>query len=237
MRAIILAAGRGSRMGSLTDEKPKCMAVVRGRPLIEHQVSALKGAGVDEIGIVTGYKSKMLEPYGDKHFHNPLWASTNMVSSLLCAKEWLEESDCLISYSDIFYESQVIRDLMACEDDLAISYDPNWLELWSKRFENPLDDAESFRVDKEGYLIDIGRKVKSVEEIEGQYMGLLKFRKEFWSSAVIQSATGSLENIDMTSFLRRFLEGGIKIKAAPNKGLWGECDSQEDIAVQFDILD
>ena len=69
-------------------------------------------------------------------------------------------NDCIVSYADIYYTFEVIKDLVNCPDDIAISYDPNWLELWSKRFENPLDDAETFKINKGGYLIEIGQKPK-----------------------------------------------------------------------------
>ena len=102
MKAIILAAGRGSRMKSLTDEKPKCLIELNGKPLLEWQLEALRGAGIEDIAIVTGYKKELLHRYGLKEFHNSLWAETQMVSSLMCANEWLQQSECVVSYSDIF---------------------------------------------------------------------------------------------------------------------------------------
>ena len=70
MKAIILAAGRGSRMGNLTNEAPKCLLEVYEKPLIEHQIEALTKAGIKEISLVTGYKNELLHPYGTHHFHN-----------------------------------------------------------------------------------------------------------------------------------------------------------------------
>jgi choline kinase len=87
MRAIILAAGRGSRIRQLTDDRPKCLVELRGRPLLEWQVEALRGGGAREIGIVTGYRREMLAALGLREFHNPRWQDTNMVSSLECAVE------------------------------------------------------------------------------------------------------------------------------------------------------
>ena len=63
MRALILAAGRGRRMGEHTNSKPKCLTMFRGKPLIEWQINALNKAGINEIGIVTGYKSTLLNNY------------------------------------------------------------------------------------------------------------------------------------------------------------------------------
>ena len=64
MKANILAAGRGSRMKHLTDERPKCLIEFNGKPLLEWQLEAIRAAGIDEIGIITGYKREMLNGYG-----------------------------------------------------------------------------------------------------------------------------------------------------------------------------
>ena len=90
MIAIILAAGRGSRMKSMTDERPKCLVEVKGRTLLDRQINAIKTAGIKQISIVTGYKRELLSINGIKEFHNSNWAETNMVSSRACADEWLE---------------------------------------------------------------------------------------------------------------------------------------------------
>ena len=88
-RAIILAAGRGSRMKEMTAEKPKCLTMLYGRPLLEHQLSALRSAGITDIAVVTGYMREALTSYDLVEFHNSRWAETNMVASLCCAREWL----------------------------------------------------------------------------------------------------------------------------------------------------
>ncbi|PYK48280.1 MAG: nucleotidyl transferase, partial [Verrucomicrobia bacterium] len=61
MRALILAAGRGSRMGDLGDDRPKCLIELQGRPLIERQITALRRSGVEEIGVVRGYRAEMID--------------------------------------------------------------------------------------------------------------------------------------------------------------------------------
>ena len=104
MRAIILAAGRGSRMKKVTNNIPKCLLEVKGKKLLELQIQALKKSGIRKIGIITGYLSDQLSNYSEKTFHNDQWNQTNMVFSLMCAQKWLKESDCIVSYSDIFYD-------------------------------------------------------------------------------------------------------------------------------------
>ena len=147
MRAIILAAGRGSRMGGLTCEQPKCLTPIAGRTLLDWQLAALRAAGIRDIALVRGYLAHCLQPADCTFFENPRWAETNMVTTLTCADEWLKQHDCLISYSDIVYHPDIITQLSANHSNLVISYDQEWLSLWKERFADPLEDAETFRLD------------------------------------------------------------------------------------------
>lgn len=228
IKGIILAAGRGSRMGDLTSELPKCMVNFQGKPLIEKQMASLKTAGIQEVGIVAGYKSEKISHYSPHIFKNEKWETTNMLYSLLLAREWLENYTCIISYSDIFYESRVIKDLIFSDADAAISYDPDWLDLWSKRFSDPLTDAESFKLKENNLLADIGKRADNINEIEGQYMGILKFTPNFWQH-VLNDALSLPQNISMTDFISFCLQKGIDFKAIENKQLWGEIDSPSDL--------
>ena len=172
-KAIILAAGRGSRMKHLTDDKPKCLNELHGKPLLQYQLDALRGAGITEIGIVSGYQREKLQPFGLYEFFNERWAQTNMVSSLECAASWLGSDTVIVSYSDIFYDASAVTTLLNCEAKLAVAYDPQWLSQWQGRFADPLSDAETFRIDENQRLLEIGNKPNAISEVQGQYMGLL----------------------------------------------------------------
>ena len=233
MKAIILAAGRGSRMKKLTDELPKCLVEIRGKTLLDWQLEALRAAGITEIAIVTGYKREMLTNRGMFDFHNPRWAETNMVSSLECAQEWLKEEPCIVSYSDIFYDSSAVTSLMVSDALLAVTYDPKWLELWSKRFGDPLLDAETFRPTLENTLAEIGKKPSSVDEVQGQYMGLLKITPKAWREIMRlrdKLTQKEKDSIHMTDTLQAIINSGkILIDAIPYDKKWGEIDNQKDL--------
>ncbi len=235
MKAIILAAGRGSRMKNLTEERPKCLVELRGKALLDWQLEALRAAGITEIGIVTGYKRELLANRGLVEFHNPRWAETNMVSSLACADEWLRDSSCIVSYSDIFYEASGPRLLVHTQAELAITYDPNWRALWESRFADPLSDAETFKMDSHGVLLEIGQRPTRIEDIQGQYMGLLRFTPAAWRQ--VETLRQLLEapvrdRLDMTGMLQRLIaEQDARIEALAYEGPWGEVDSAEDLAV------
>lgn len=233
MKAIILAAGRGSRMKNLTDARPKCLVELRGKALLDWQLEALHGAGISEIAIVTGYKRELLLNRGLMEFYNPRWAETNMVSSLACAQEWLQAEPCIVSYSDIFYEASAVKSLVSSAASLAVTYDPHWLKLWEKRFGDPLLDAETFRLNSDKTLAEIGNKPKSVQEVQGQYMGLLYFTPDGWGEVLrIRAGLPSAEcdRMHMTGTLQRVIEAGrIAIEAVPYEFSWGEVDSAEDL--------
>lgn len=234
MKAIILAAGRGSRLGPLTENNPKCLVRLAGRPLLEWQIDALRRTGISEIAIVTGYRADLLEGFAQTIFHNPRWTDTNMVRSLAMAAPWLRSGSCIVSYSDIFYSADTVRSLMQGEKAaISISYDPDWRRLWEARFDDPLSDAESFKLGSGKSVIEIGGRAERIEEIEGQYMGLSRFSPTGWAS--VETLLGAMpeevgDKLDMTGLLSSLISMGLKLRAVPCVGPWGEVDDADDLA-------
>jgi L-glutamine-phosphate cytidylyltransferase len=232
-RAVILAAGRGSRMGPLGETRPKCLVQLAGRPLLDRQVAALRRGGIHEIGIVRGYRAEMLNYPGLSYFENERWAQTNMVMSLVAAAPWLRSGPVIVSYADIFYRSELIRGLIDAPGTAVISYDRAWRRLWTRRFADPLTDAETFRIDASGKLLEIGGRTATIGDIEGQYMGLLKITPTAWS--VIEELLATLDapvrdRLDMTGLLRLLLaEGKLSIGTLATNGQWGEIDNAGDV--------
>jgi L-glutamine-phosphate cytidylyltransferase len=235
MRAVILAAGRGSRMGELGDVRPKCLVELNGLPLIVRQIAALHRGGVQEIGVVRGYRAELIQFPGLSYFANERWAETNMVMSLAAAASWLRAGPVIVSYADIFYRSELIRALAAAAGQLVITYDRGWRRLWTRRFDDPLADAETFRINPAGQLLEIGGKTARIEDIQGQYMGLLKFTPTAWKA--VEILLGALEaatcdRLDMTGLLRRLLAANeLPICTLGTDGQWGEIDNPQDVAL------
>ena len=230
MRAIILAAGRGSRMNELTQDRPKCMVEFQHRSLIDWQTNALVEAGINEIAVVAGYKKEKISNKNIScFFENPHWSESNMVYSLFCAQEWLRDGEFVISYSDIFYTPKIVQELLKSEADISITYDKNFAQLWSQRFSNPLSDLESFKIDESGFLQEIGKKPQSLLEIQGQFMGLLKFTKKGWLTAENILKNHDIKKLDCTSALQILITNHVKIKAVAIDNMWGEVDNANDL--------
>ena len=239
MRAVILAAGRGSRMNTLTEDQPKCLVELDHKPLIRRQIAALRGGGVSAIGIVRGYLGNMINVEDVTYFENRRWGETNMVMSLVAVGAWLESDSVVISYADIFYGRDVVRDLAATSGDLVVAYDRGWRSLWARRFADPLSDAETFRTDARGNLIEIGRRTTRIDDIEGQYMGLLKFTPQAWRAVekVLAAADAKTRDaMDMTTLLRALLDSGFSVKTVGIAGHWGEIDSSGDLELYEQMI-
>lgn len=131
MKAIILAAGLGSRLRPITDKIPKCMVAVNGQPIINKQISNLLENGIreDHIIVVGGYKAEALEEYLNTHFpnvkliKNERYAVTNNMYSLYLALKKLGEGPFLLMNADVFYDPDIITGLLASESDNAIAVD------------------------------------------------------------------------------------------------------------------
>jgi L-glutamine-phosphate cytidylyltransferase len=230
MRGIILAAGRGSRMGALTDDLPKCRTVLHGKELIQWQLDAFLGADINEIAVVRGYLAKTFK-FDLTYFENKRWFETNMLMSLIVANEWLQNEVCIASYSDIIFSVNAVDRLKSASGDIVLSYDPNWKDLWSMRFEDPLSDAETFKLEG-NRVIEIGNKAASIDEIEGQYMGLVKYTPKGWKQVcgyLEQFRQSEIDSMDMTMLLKGLIGAGVKIHGVPIMDQWYEVDSENDL--------
>jgi len=240
-RVLILAAGQGTRLRPLTNDKPKCLVPLLGRPLLEWQTDTLLQAGLTDINIVTGYRGEMIESLGYSTSINPFYDKTNMVESLFSAMDFmLKGGDLIIAYGDIVYQYDNLMALLSCNDEIALMIDENWRDLWSLRIEDPLDDAETLKIDGQGYITEVGKKPQSYDQIEGQYTGLIKIRSDKLVD-LVEFYTGldrgayydgkDFNNMYLTSFLQLLIDGGWHAKAVLVRGGWLEVDSVADLAL------
>ncbi|WP_299290887.1 phosphocholine cytidylyltransferase family protein [Nitrosopumilus sp.] len=239
---IILGAGEGKRLRPLTENRPKCLIELFGKSLLQHQIEIFEENGIEDISIVTGYKSDLINFPNVNYFKNENFDTTNMVETLFCAEKKISNST-IVSYGDIIFESKVLKKLIDSEENISVVIDKNWRKYWEMRFENPLDDAENLILDSEGYIKKIGQKVSDYKEIEGQYIGLMKFQnkgieymKKYYHEAKNQSKNGknilnpSLEfkKSYMTDFIQGMINNKFQIKSVPIFNGWLEVDTVDD---------
>ena len=239
MKALILAAGEGVRLRPYTLDRPKCMVELREVPLLRRQLEVLRQNGICDITILTGYRAEHIESLGYPTCRNANYATTNMVATLMCAREQFDGSDdVLILYGDIVYESFVLATLCANQSELATTVDRKWNRLWSLRNENPLDDAETLKVDSHGNITELGKKATSYADIQAQFMGLIKVRSDF--APRLMEIYDSLDpnelyegrdikNMYTTTFLQHVIDSGFPVRAVAVDGGWLEVDTVADL--------
>jgi choline kinase len=219
------------------------MVEYKERSIIDHLIQTIKQCQIDRITIVTGYKKEVLEKHliNEKvTFHtNENYLKSNMVSTLFCAKDEMDE-DIIISYADIIYSKEILDKLIRSDADLSVVVDIKWKELWVQRMENPLEDAETLKI-KNGNIVELGKKPKNYDDIEGQYIGLIKISKTainkiitFYESLdrTAMYDGKDFDNMYMTSFIQNIIDNLMDVKPIYIEGGWIEIDSIEDLQSQ-----
>lgn len=253
MKVIILAAGQGSRLRPLTDTKPKCMVDVNGRSILSRQLAVMKKCSIEErdIYVMAGYRGDVIaETLKNTDIHilyNKDFETTNMVYTLMCARELFEkEEDILISYGDIIYTPEVLEQLLKTNEDMAVVVDNGWYAYWAARSENPLEDAETLKMNEKKYLTEIGKKTDTLSDIQSQYIGLMRFQRKgihsvlnLCEAACMRSEKGehlwgtdrTYANMYMTDLLQGLIEEGNHLKAVEINRGWYEIDCCEDLKI------
>ena len=240
MTAIVLAAGMGTRLGSLTHGRPKAMLEVFGRPLLDHQLAAFRRAGVSRIAVVTGFRSDCISALGVVRYDNPKYATTNMVESLMCARAELS-GPVLVSYGDILFEDRILRCVLDAPVSIGVAVDVDWRPYWEARFGNMTTDIESLEIGGDGRIVRLGYPQPSHERIDGRYVGLLRFDatgveivKEVYDRArqrfagrPWQTAT-TFERGYMTDLLQEIIDTGHRVEPIVVERGWLEFDTEDD---------
>ena len=231
---IILAAGRGSRLKSFNKPKGN-LKINKKLTLIDNIVKNFRENGVSKIILVTGYKSYLIKNNLFKKIFNKKWKTSTMISSLLCAKSYLNRYNCIVSYSDIYFESDAITKLKNCKNEIGITFYSQWLSLWKKRYNDPLSDLEQFKTNNRSFISLIGNKARSLKEIQGQYMGLLFFKPSGWKKIKkLINNLNYLKKMSITDVLNEAVKNKIKIKAFKYNNLFFEIDTNKDLIVARD---
>jgi len=231
MQLILLSAGRGSRLSKELRSKPKSLAKVNDKPIIEHNVKFFNK--FRKKFIVTGYKQKSLvsfaKKYGFKMIHNKKFQKTNMVYSMFLPSRYITK-DVVVCYGDIIFNS-TIYNLLDKKGNI-IPLNVNWLKIWKKRMltKNIKKDAENVSIIN-NYLSSIGGKIGK-KYPKYQYMGIFKLSNKTYSDLNKFFKLIKNSKIDMTSFLNSsIINMKIKIKVKKYKSFWYEIDNKKDLDV------
>lgn len=244
MKAIILAAGEGKRLRPLTNDKPKSLVEIWGQSLLTRQLAQLAKFGISDITVVTGYCKEKIEQLGVSCVFNEEFDSTNMVFSLSKVLPTLLGSKAkhtLILYGDIAYSDKHLKVLIESPSTApsVILGNTDWFELWSQRLDDPLTDAETFLFDDNLKLQDIGKVPDSLEQVQAQYMGMIRFNTAFLEALLrtylAHANTMVSRNMYMTDLIQQVVDSHY-VDVELVCGSWIEIDTIEDYALYANKL-
>ena len=241
MKAIILAAGIGSRLMPLTNDRPKCMVKLLDDTLIERQIKIFHSYDINDITIVTGYKNEVIDMPNVNYVNNPNYETTNMNESLFCALK-PSNSSVLVTYGDIVFEPKIVQQMLEITNDIRLAVRINWKEYYQNRTMHPLSEAENVLIEN-GRILETRKNISKALENQqiGEFLGIMMLSSEQIKillerySDLKKNHTGtfhsssSLHTAYLTDMLQEMIDFGVRINPVFAEGRWFEIDTLEDI--------
>ena len=241
MKVIILAAGMGSRLMPLTNDRPKCMVKLLDDTLIERQIKIFRSYDINDITIVTGYKNEVIDMPNVNYVNNPNYETTNMNESLFCALK-PSNSSVLVTYGDIVFEPKIVQQMLEITNDIRLAVRINWKEYYQNRTMHPLSEAENVLIENRR-ILEIRKNIsKSLENQQiGEFLGItllspdqIKILLERYSDLKknhvgVFHSSPSLSNAYLTDMLQEMINCAAIVKPVFVEGKWFEIDTPEDL--------
>lgn len=249
-RAILIAAGRGKRLGPHTEEIPKCMVQVGARPILGWVWEAMASVGVEELIVIRGYRGDVLERFVRAlvprvHFvDNPEWQTNNVLLSMGCARRYLDQPT-YVTYSDIIYTPAVARAAADSTAEIGLVIDRAFRAIYEGRTEHPLDEGEVSDLAPDGAVARVGKKALPAVDAIGEYIGLARLGER--GVAAVAHAIDELavrfagrehepfqrastyRNAYQTDLWQALIDRGTRIDPILIEGQWREIDTGQDL--------
>ena len=241
----MIGAGRGSRLGHNTDQIPKTLVEVMGRPMLDWILEALQSAGFSrkDVVFVCGYAEDVVRArYPEFTFvRNADWANNNILLSLMCARQYLSDGF-LSTYADIVYDGQIVQKLLASRADIALGCDTAWRQRYVGRSQHPETDAEKLRAEGTRVL-EISRTIPS-EAAQGEFIGVMKLNsagvrvfidafdraQQTYGAGMFREGR-SFQKAYLLDLLQEMLEAGASMHRENTAGGYMEIDTEQDLAM------
>jgi choline kinase/DNA-binding XRE family transcriptional regulator len=239
-KALIVAAGLGSRLKDHTENLPKCMLDFGGKTLLQRQIVSYKACGIENINIIRGYKKNKINYKGLNYFHNPDYKDNNILNSIFYGEKVLN-GNVIISYSDILFDSHVVKRLLESEHDISVVVDIDWKGYYVNRKDHPLSEAENVIFNSNNEVVKIGKIATEKEEVHGEFIGMIKLnrrgaeifkqnfhrvKKLYWNKPFQRAKT--FQKAYLTDMIQELSDIGIKVHCVIIEKGWKEIDTVED---------
>ena len=248
MKAIVLAAGDGSRMGKLTQNIPKPLVMVNGKSIIERQLSILKQNKILDVMIITG-------PHNEKfNFKNVVYVNDldhkkhDTLGSLMTARDYMND-EIIITYADQIFDEKIIESINNFSGDIGIAVDLDWKKNYVNRDQHPKSEAENVLING-NEILELRKNISECKENEkiGECLGLMKFSRKAskvfldkYSELEISHQgkfhnASSLEKALISDMIQELIDSKINVEPIYVSGKWCEIDTPQDLEIARNLL-
>ena len=245
MKAIIIGAGRGARLKHLTEEIPKTLVPILGRPMLDSVLDALAAGGFQrkDVVFVCGYKADLIRSqYPDlTYVENRDWQNNNILLSLLHAREHMADGF-VSTYADIVYRPSIVADLVKSPHDVTLACDTDWRRRYVGRSQHPETDAEKLRAEGDR-VVELSRRIAS-EQAAGEFIGVMRMTAAgaggFLDAFDAAKATydggqfregRTFQKAYLIDLLQHMIEAGTPMHRVDTPGGYMEIDTVEDASL------
>jgi choline kinase len=233
MKALILAAGRGTRINAVHGDHPKCLirSNADGLTILDHQIESLFAAGVSDIGIVVGYEQDQIIQHVGRYYRedrrhfcfveNPLFASTNNIYSFWLAKPWINGESFICLNADVVFDPNILTAAVESKAPITMIVDPEWRD-------------ETMKVVITGNrVVRMNKKIQR-SEFSGTYIGITSFAasvQEQLFFKIDRFLRSGRENEFFNIAVQELADEGLHVGFTNTGGLaWAEIDDPGDLA-------
>ena len=239
-KALIIAAGLGSRLKKHTENLPKCMLDFGGKTLLQRQLDSYKKCGIKDISLIRGYKKEKINYKGIKYFENTDYKNNNILNSIFYAEKVIN-GNIIISYSDILFDSSVVERTLDTDHDISVVVDIDWRGYYVGRKDHPISEAENVIFNSNNEVEKIGKINTGNEEVHGEFIGMIKLsdrgteifkehfhrlKKIYWNKPFQRAKI--FQKAYLTDFIQELVDIGIKVHCVIIESGWKEIDTVED---------
>ena len=240
IKALIIAAGLGSRLKKHTQYIPKCMLDFGGKTLLQRQLDSYKKCGIKDISLVKGYKKEKINYKGIKYYENTDYENNNILNSIFYAEKAIN-GNIIISYSDILFDSSVVQRTLNSDHDISVTVDIDWRGYYVGRKDHPISEAENVIFNSNNEVQRIGKINTGNKEVHGEFIGMIKLsnrgteifkehfhrlKKIYWNKPFQRAKT--FQKAYLTDFIQELVDIGIKVHCVIIESGWKEIDTVED---------
>ena len=239
-KALVVAAGLGSRLKGHTENLPKCMLDFGGKTLLERQVQAYKNCGIENITVIRGYKKNKINYKNFSILKNTDFENNNILNSIFYGEEVIN-GNIVIAYSDIIFESSVVKRLLESDHDISVVVDIDWRGYYVDRKDHPLSEAENVIFNSNNEVVKIGKIATEKEEVHGEFIGMMKLnnhgaeifkqnfhrvKKNYWNKSFQRAKI--FQKAYLTDMIQELVDIGTKVHCVIIERGWKEIDTVED---------